>query len=572
MSIKKKIKLIIDKKTVEGTVGQTVLQIAKENGIDIPALCYHPDLKIKANCRLCLIEIKDRNGVHTSCSTPAEPNMEVITNSDAIKRMRKMNLELIFAQHQEECTDCIKQFNCTILKLAKEYGAEITRFEDRKKNFLKIKFGPCVEFDSSKCIDCRNCIEVCEKQSVGFFELQEKEGMKEVTPTKDPKRDCIYCGQCILHCPVGAIEAVGEFEEVEIPLQQKDKVVVFQFAPSIRTSIGEEFDMDYGEVVTDHIVAAIKKLGVKYVFDTSVGADFTTYEEAKEYVEKLKTGDLPCISSCCPAWVKFIEFNYPEFIPHIASTRSPHVILGGLIKTYWAEKMKIDPKKILVVSIMPCTAKKYEVRRPENKVYGMAPVDFVLTTRELAFLLKKHKIDLKKVKPVPADNPFGIPSGAGVIYGATGGVAESVLRTAVHLAGGKCKTIEFKAVRGMELVKEAEIDLCGTKLKMAVVNSIGAARKVLEELKTNPGKYHGLEVMACPGGCIGGGGQPVPTTAEIRKKRAESLYAIDKKTKFRSAHENPDLQKIYQEYLTDEKKIHAVCHTTYSRKKREVKI
>ncbi|MBU0596928.1 [FeFe] hydrogenase, group A [Patescibacteria group bacterium] len=565
-------KIKINGKEVKVKQGQTVLEVARENGINIPALCYHPDLKIKANCRLCIVEIKGKKGVHTSCSTHVEPDMEIITDSDVIKGIRKTNLELIASEHKEECGDCIKQFDCTILKLSKECDVELNRFEDRKKNKKSLKFGPSVEFDASKCIDCRNCIEVCNKQSVGFFELQEKNGMKEVVPTKDKDHDCIYCGQCILHCPVGAIEAMGEFKEVEEPLQQKDKTVVFQFAPSIRTSIGEEFGMDYGEVVTDHIVGAIKALGVKHVFDTSVGADFTTYEEAKEYVEKLESGCLPCISSCCPSWVKFIEFNYPEFIPHIATTRSPQIILGGLIKTYWAEKMKIDPKNIVVVSVMPCTAKKYEIRRKENKVRGMNPVDQVLTTRELAFLLKHHKIDLKKIKPVSADNPLGVSSGAGVIYGASGGVAESVLRTACSLAGNKNPKIDFEEVRGMEEIKVAKVNICGKSVKMAVINGIGAARRVLEEMKKDPCKYDGLEVMACPGGCVGGGGQPIPTTAEIRKKRAESLYSIDKKKKLRTAHENPIVKEIYEKYLTDEKKIKEVCHTSYRKKKREVKI
>jgi iron-only hydrogenase group A len=320
------------------------------------------------------------------------------------------------------------------------------------------------------------------------------------------------------------------------------------------------------------LVAGIKKLGVDKVFDTSVGADFTTTEEAAELMEKIAKKTTPCLSSCCSAWVKFVEFYYPEFVPHIATTRSPQSILGSIIKTYWAEKENIDPKKIVVVSVMPCVAKKYEIRRPELKVSGVMPVDYVLTTRELAYLLKKNKIDLTKITPQKADDPLGIPSGAGVIYGASGGVMESALRSAYHkFTKKKLPRIEFKEVRGMEGIKRAKIKLNGKLVKLAVVNGLGNGKIILEELRKNKKAYDAVEVMACYGGCVGGGGQPVPTDSKIRLDRAGSLYDIDTKKEVRMAYQNPIVKKVYQDYLVNKKIIHQVCHTSYRPKQKEVK-
>jgi iron-only hydrogenase group A len=564
----KKVQITINKKKIKAGANQTILEAAKENGIEIPSLCYHSDLKIKSNCRICLVEIKGRKGLHPSCSTKIKNRMEIITESPKISRARKINLELVFAQHREECDNCIWNFDCQLLALAKKYKVRIDRFIDRKKNYPIYKFGPSIEFDSSKCINCGNCVDVCQKQGVNFLETRKQNNFLEVIPSKDKNKDCIYCGQCIVHCPSGAFEAVGEFEKVSEPLRDKNKIVVFQFAPAIRTSIGEEFGLPFGSVVTEKLIGAIKKLGVDKIFDTSVGADFTTFEEADELIEKIKNKTTPCFSSCCPSWVKFIEFNYPEFIPNLATTRSPQIILGGLIKTYWAKKENIDPKKIVVVSIMPCVAKKFEIQRKELKIQGMKPVDYVLTTRELAYLFIKHKIDLKKVKPEKADNPLGIPSGAGVIYGATGGVMESALRTAYEkLSKKKLLKIEFKKVRGMNEVKKAKIKIDGKMIKVAVVNGLGNAKKILEELKKNPKKYDAVEVMACPGGCIGGGGQPVPADSKIREERADGLYQIDAKKEIRSAHENPIVKKVYKEFL-NKKNRHLICHTMYNPKRK----
>jgi NADP-reducing hydrogenase subunit HndD len=563
-----KIKIKIDGREYAGTEGQTILEVAKENGIDIPSLCHHPDLKPSESCRLCLVEVKGEKVLKTACSLNLADGLEVLTDSPRIARARKTNLELIFAQHQEECDDCVRLFNCELLRLAKKFKIKINRFSDRKKERPITKCGTVV-FDQTKCIDCRNCVEVC---PVGFLEVEKRGADIGIKNSSAENKECINCGQCILHCPVGAIEGDGEFESFDSLLKNKktEQIIVAQFAPSIRTSIGEEFGLPYGEIVTDKLVAGMKKLGFEKVFDTSVGADFTTFEEAGELKERLETGEnLPAFSSCCPSWVKFIEFYYPEFIPNLCTSRSPQVMLGGLIKTYWAEKEKIDPKNIMVVSVMPCVSKKYEVQREELKIDGMFPVDYVMTTRELAYFLKKNKIDLGQIEPVAADNPFGDPSGAGVIYGASGGVFESALRTAYFKITGKnLADVNIREMRGLQGIKQKEIAIGEKKIKTVIVSGIQNAEKMLKELKKNPEAFQTMEVMACPGGCIGGGGQPVPTNAAIRKKRAASLYAIDEQKKLRLAHENPALQKTYAEFLTSEEIIKPILHTKFSSKKK----
>ncbi len=565
-------KITINNREYKCKQGQTILEVARKHGIEIPSLCYHPDTGIKGSCRLCVVEIENRPGLHTACSTEVADNMVVHTESPNIIKARKTNLELLFAQHREECSDCVWEIhNCRLLELAQKYNVDIEKYTDRKEDYPVYQFGPSLIFDSSKCIDCGICVDICNKQAANFLERKERGHTAKIVPSQKEDRDCIYCGQCLMHCPVGAFEAVSEFEKIEEPLRKTDETIVVQFAPSIRTSLGEEFGLPPGKLVTGKLVSALRALGVDKVFDTCVGADFTTTEEAKELLEKIEEGSGSCLSSCCPAWVKYIEFFEPEFIKCLATTRSPQSILGGLIKTYWAEKEGIDPAKIRVVSIMPCVSKKYEITRPELNIEGIKPVDYVMTTRELARLLKKQGIDFNKLKPQQPDNPLGMPSGGGVIYGASGGVAESILRTAYSMVNGHGpEKINFEQVRGMEQTKVAEIKPGKKTIRIASVNGIGEAKKILEELKKDPCKYDGVEVMACYGGCIGGGGQPLPSEPQIRKARAEGLYKDDKEKEIRSAHKNPVVKKVYEEFLNSEEKIKKICHTKYKKKEKEV--
>ncbi len=566
----KKIKLKINNQEVFGEEGESILLVARRNKIVIPAACYHPDLKPKSSCRLCLVSIKGRKGLYTSCSTLIEEGMEVITNSPEILRIRKTNLELLFSQHIEQCSTCVRNFRCHMLSLAKECGIKITKFEDRKKLLPKYQFGPSIIFDPSKCIDCHNCVEMCARQGVGFLGVEERGYFWEVCPSKD-SRDCIYCGQCLVHCPSGAFEEVDAIDDVIKALDNKNKYVVFQYAPSIRSSLGEEFGLDYGTVVTGKMVAGIKKLGADRVFDVSVGADVTTIEEGGELIERLtEQKNLPMFTSCCPSWVKYVEQNYPQFMKNLTSVRSPQIILGGMTKTYLADKEKINPKKIVVVSIMPCTSKKYEATREELYVDGMKPIDYVLTTRELARLFKKKGIDLKTMEEAEPDTPWDKYTGAGVIYGATGGVTESALRTVYEkVTGKKLKNIDFKEIRGMDECREAKVKIGNLTVKVAMVNGLGNAKKLLEKLKDNPKLYDYVEVMTCFGGCIGGGGQPMPTDKEIRKKRAQALYEVDKKWGIRMAHESPVVEQLYREFFKSKKVIHKICHTHYSQKEKD---
>jgi len=556
----KKIKINLNGKGISCQSGKTIMQVARENGVIIPGLCQHDDFPVKANCRICVVEISGCKNLVTSCSTEVCDGLIIRTDTARVKRSRNLNIELIFAEHIERCPTCIRRFNCALLELADKHKIEITTFKDRKSKRKIYKFANAVEIDGSQCIDCRNCVEACNTlQKINYLELRGKGITQEVVPVTErdgfalinkrkKKSDCIYCGQCALYCPVSAAQEQAHWSLVEKALKNKSKILVAQFAPSIRVSIGEEFGAKGGEVMTGQVVAALKKLGFNYVFDVNFGADITTMVEAEELIGRmkefrlglpspsLKTGvmenGLPMFTSCCPAWIKYVEFFRPDLIPKLTTARSPQIHSAGIIKTYWAEKMKIKPKNIMVVSIMPCTAKKFEASRRELKIGGNWPVDYCLTTRELVYLIKKNRIDFMDLKPLPADNPLGAASGAAVIYGASGGVMESALRTAEYLTqtaqdsvcrsftkAEKLKTkfcnsrIKFKEVRGLAGVKRAELMMGDKKFRVAVVNGIGNIKSALDNLRD----YDYIEVMACPDGCIGGGGQPIPTTAAIRK-------------------------------------------------------
>ncbi len=567
----KKLAIKIDGRKFLVLEGQTILDVAKANKIFIPELCFHPDLEVKANCRVCVVEVLGQKRLMTACSTKVQAGMEILTNSPKVQSARDLNLELLFAEHEEKCATCTLRYQCALLDLAKRYRIKVSRFKDRKGQRVTHKFANSVEIDGSQCIDCRNCVDVCKNvQSIDYLEIKGRGTNQEICPTTNPDIDCIYCGQCALHCPVASAQEQDEWAQVEKVLLDKNKIVVAQFAPSVRVTIGEEFGIPYGAESTGKTVTALKQLGFQYVFDVNFGADITTMVEAQELLERLedKKAVLPMITSCCPAWVKYVEFFHPELIPNLTTSRSPQIHFGGAIKTYWANQKKINPKKIVVVSVMPCTAKKFEAKRKELAIGGIYPVDYVITTREFAYLLKKRNIDFKKLKPTSSDKIFNEGSGAAVIYGSSGGVMESALRTAYSLAcrGAKARIcynrIDFKEVRGLGDLREAVIDVAGKKLKVAVVNGIGSIDKILPKLN----KYHYIEVMACPGGCIGGGGQPIPTTAAIRKERIMGLYKIDKFKEIRKAHDNLDVIEALN-WLEVNKLSHKVLHTKYTKRK-----
>ena len=564
--MKKNITVTINGKKIECSPDDYIHKIAADSGIAIPGLCGHPDFPPKGNCRVCVVEIEGQKKLATSCSVKPANGMKIRTDTERVKRARNLNLELVFAEHIEKCPTCVWNTNCRLLDYAEKYKIEVTRFKDRKAKRKTYKFANSVEIDGSQCVDCRNCVDACSKlQKINYLEIKNKGIKQEIVPTKNPAVDCIYCGQCAVHCPVSAAQEQTSWEEVESLLSDPgDKILVALFAPSIRVSIGEEFGLPYGKVVTGQLVSALKNLGFNYVFDVIYGADITTIVEAEELIERLRKKDnLPMFTSCCPGWVKYAEFYHPELLGHLATSRSPHVHLGGAVKTYWAKKMDVDPKRIVTVSIMPCTAKKFESRRRELNIKGLAPIDLVLTTREFAWLLKRKKIDLKRMKNISADMPEGSAGSAGAIYGASGGVMESALRSAANLIckGNKIcdRRIDFKEARGMVGIKEAKITIGGNKLRIAVVNGIGNIYPIIKKKD----EYDYIEVMACPGGCIGGGGQPVPTTPEIRKKRAEALYKIDKNAPIRKANENKGVREILK-WLKDQGKLNSqVLYTRY---------
>lgn len=568
----KKVKIKINNKEIKCNEGDNLLEVARKNGIFIPSLCYHNDFKPKANCRVCVVEIKGKSKLSMSCKTKVYDGMEVLTDTERVRRSRNTNIELIFAEHIEKCPTCIWRVHCDLLDLADRYKLEIKKYPERKANRKTYKFANAVEIDGSQCIDCGNCIDACSVlQNINYLEVKGKGHKSEVSPVKNKKIDCIYCGQCAVHCPVGAAQEQSEWEAVERLLNKGDKkIMVAQFAPSIRVSIGEEFGLPYGKIMTDQVTAGLRALGFDYVFDVNFGADLTTMVEAEELLERVKEGGkMPMMTSCCPGWVKYVEFYHPELIPNLTTSRSPHIQLGGVIKTYWAKKMGVKPKDIITVSVMPCTAKKFEKSREEMKIKGSFPVDHVITTREFAWLMKKNAIQFGKLKNSKADNPLGEYSGASALYGGSGGVMESALRTAHALACGDKKTgvcrpkIDFKQVRGLDGVKEANVKVADTKMRIAVVNGIGNVEPIIENID----KYDYVEVMACPGGCIGGGGQPLPTNNEIRKKRIEALYKIDKNKKMRQAHKNKGVLKILA-WLEEQNGglDHKVLHTKYKKR------
>jgi iron-only hydrogenase group A len=568
------ITITIDGQKVNVPEGTTILDAAEKINIKIPRLCYHPDLPAVSACRVCVVEVEGDRLLRTACSWKCRDGMNVSTMNKKVRDARKMSLELLLSRHPMKCTECVRNGYCELQDVADQLGIREISFEYNERKGSLDTSSPAIVRDPSKCILCRRCVQTCELvQRVSAIGLEGRGyGVWVDTPFGKGIGEiaCVACGQCIDRCPVGALYEASHIERVWQALDDPGKHVVVQTAPAVRASIGEEFGLPAGSLVTDKMVAAFRRLGFDKVFDTDFTADLTIIEEGYELIGRLQNGGvLPLLTSCSPGWINFIEHYYPDLLPHLSSCKSPQQMFGALAKTYYAEKGGIDPKDVYVVSVMPCTAKKYESQRPEMTASGFQDVDAVLTTREAAVMMKQVGINLPELPDEKYDEPLGISTGAGVIFGNTGGVMEAALRTVYEVVTKKpLDNIEIHAVRGMEGIREAEIELDGTIVKAAVANGLANARALMEKISKGEADYHFVEIMACPGGCIGGGGQPIPTSAEIRKKRAEAIYQADRGLAIRKSHENPAVKKLYEEFLGEPNghKAHELLHTHYTAK------
>ncbi|HOP85299.1 MAG TPA: NADH-dependent [FeFe] hydrogenase, group A6 [Syntrophorhabdaceae bacterium] len=570
-------RLTINGIEVEVENGTTILEAAKKAKIHIPTLCYLPEVQAIGACRVCLVEIEGVGNLQAACVHPVMDGMKVYTNTERVRQARRFSVEMILSNHPMDCLTCPRNLNCELQKVAHELGVNEIRFKGEMSKGIIDESSPSIRRDNNKCILCRRCVTVCEAiQTVSALSLQGRGFETQVMPAFGNglgEVACTNCGQCSLVCPVGAITEKDDTQAVWDALSDPTKFVIIQDAPAVRAALGEEFGYPPGTLVTGKMLAAAKKLGFDRVFDTNFAADLTIIEEGSELLKRVKEGGkLPLITSCSPGWIKFIEHFYPELLPHLSTCKSPHQMLGALCKTYFAEKAGINPKDMVVVSVMPCTAKKFECTRPEMTDSGYKDVDYVLTTREFAKMIKEAGIDFQGLEDGTYDDPMGEYTGAATIFGATGGVMEAALRTAYELATGKTlEDIDFVAVRGLNGIKEAAIPIEGIgDVKIAVAHGLGNARILMEKIKSKEADYHFIEIMACPGGCVGGGGQPIPTNAEIRKLRAQALYSEDKSLKYRKSHENPSIKKLYEEFLKEPlgEKSHKLLHTKYTPRNR----
>ena len=593
----KKANITINGFPVEIETGKNILEEAESQGITIPTLCYHKDLCVAGNCRVCVVEVTGQKRLSAACATPCEEGMEILTNSLKVRNSRKHIIELLLTEHNADCTKCYRNGNCELQTLESEYKIMTQDFIELVplKNYSIDAFSPSIMKDDSKCIRCQRCVRTCaELQGVNALTVAHKgDEMKITTFFEKHMRDvvCTNCGQCINHCPTGALVEKNYIEEVWEAIANPKKHVVVQTAPAVRVGLGEELGLPPGERVTGQMVAALKRLGFDSVLDTDFTADLTIMEEGTELLTRLKKAlvdkdesvSLPMATSCSPGWIKYIEHMYPEYLENLSTCKSPQQMFGALVKTYYAKARNIKPEDIVSVSIMPCTAKKFEAFRPEMHDSGYRDVDYVLTTRELAILIKQAGLDFEKIEPVKYDRLMGDSTGAAVIFGATGGVMEAALRTAYEIITGRevpFENLDITPVRGMEGVREASIKiedpvadwafLDGIELKCAVAHGLVNAKTVMDAVKTGKADYHFIEFMACPGGCLGGGGQPIPTNPEIRKKRAEAIYAEDSNLAIRKSHENPEVLKLYNDYLKEPlgEVSHHLLHTKYTKRDR----
>ncbi len=575
----------------------TILSAAQQISVRIPTLCHHQDLCIAGNCRVCMVELVGGDRLLPACATPVVEGMEILTNSLKVRNARKQIIELLISEHRAECTTCFKNGKCELQALTNEYIVDEESFINLVplKNYTIDHFSNSIIKDDSKCIRCQRCVRTCtELQSISALTAAYKGGeMKISTFFEKPMYEvvCTNCGQCVSHCPTGALTERTYIEKVWEAIYDPDKFVVVQTAPAVRIALGEALGMRTGEIVTGKMVAALRRMGFNSVLDTDFTADLTIIEEGNELLQRLKRAlkdkdtnvKLPMTTSCSPGWIKFIEHTFPEFLNHLSTAKSPQQMFGALAKTFYAQKMQVDPARIVSVSVMPCTAKKYEANRPEMRASGYQDVDYVLTTREMAMMVKQAGIDFMALPDDDFDSFMGESTGAGVIFGATGGVMEAALRTVYEVVTGRevpFDGLNIMPVRGMKEVREATIKienplpewdfLEGVELKTCVAHGLANAKKVMQAVKNGEVEYHFIEIMACPGGCLGGGGQPLPVSEAIREQRRKAIYLEDAGKKVRKSHENPEIVQIYDEFLVEPlgEMSHKLLHTTYTRRNR----
>ena len=572
----------INNKVIQVPKDYTILQAAKEIGIDIPTLCHLDLHNIKmvnkvASCRACVVEVEGRRNLAPSCSTPVFEGMKIKTDSLRAVRARRTMVELLISDHPKDCLVCLKNQECELQSIAHDMGIKQIRYEGEMSSYPLDMSSKAIYRDPSKCILCRRCETMCnDVQTVHALSGVDRGFKTIVGPAfHAPMNEtvCTFCGQCVAVCPTGALVEIDNVPKVWRALEEKNKTVVVQVAPAVRVAIGELFGLKPGTIVTGKLVSALKSLGFDYVFDTDFAADLTIMEEAHEMIERIKENkNLPILTSCCPAWVKFFEHQFPDLLDIPSSCKSPHEMFGAITKHYFAKKMGISEKDMIVVSVMPCVAKKYEAERPELESKGVKDVDIVITTRELGRMIKEAGVNFLSLDNEEFDNPLGESTGAAVIFGTTGGVIEAALRTAAdELTGQSLENVDFHEVRGLAGLREAEVKIGDLTLNIAMANGLGNARTLLESIRQGNSKYHAIEIMACPGGCIGGGGQPYHHgNLEILKQRAESIYSIDKEFTVRKSHENPAIQELYKEFLGEpgSELAHHLLHTSYFERKK----
>jgi iron-only hydrogenase group A len=588
------VKLTIDSKPISVPEGTSVLEAARSAGIAIPTLCYLKDLQTIGACRVCLVEIEGAKTLAASCVMPVAEGMKVFTNTKRVRDARRAVVELLLSEHEGDCQTCVRNNDCELQALAYELGISQVTYAGAKTPATKDTSTPALVRDNGKCIKCRRCVAVCNQvQSVGALFPQFRGFKTQIGPAFGKDLDtvsCVQCGQCAAVCPVGAITEVSHIERVWAAIDNKKKAVVVQTAPAVRAALGECFGLPAGTLVTGKMVAALRRIGFNRVFDTNFTADLTIIEEGLELLHRLKKGvkdkqpvALPQFTSCSPGWIKYIETFYPEYLPNVSTCKSPQQMFGAVAKTYWAQKEGRKPEDVFVVSVMPCTAKKFEMQRPEMNSSGMQDIDAVLTTRELGRMIKQAGIDFTSLPDEEFDPLLGTSTGAADIFANTGGVMEAALRTAWEVITGKelpFENLHVAPIAGLEGVKEASVTIAGTvpewsflegvQFNVAVAHGLGNAKKILERMKSGQAQYHFIEVMTCPGGCIGGGGQPRLTTNEVRTQRTKAIYKEDEGKKLRKSHDNPKVKQIYGEFLIEPlgKKSHHLLHTRYTQRER----